>query len=310
MRTAPKPPNDVPRARARRSGRDGKTWSPPAVGIAGLVHDADAEAGGRTGRVTLIGAGPGDAELLTLKAVRALQAADVVLIDALVEDAVLAFVRPDAARVTVGKRSGQASCRQEDINDLMVALARAGKHVVRLKSGDPTIFGRAGEELARLGEAGIPVEIVPGITAASAMAAAVGFSLTHRDHAQSVRFITGHSHRGGLPEDVDWQQVADPRTTTVFYMGGRLAPDIARRLIGEGLAAETPALAIASISRTEEQVWRGDLKTLADRGHGLPVGAPTLLAVGGAVVAPAATDAELPASGQLMSSAPMENALL
>ncbi len=177
----------------------------------------------RGGRVTLVGAGPGDAELLTLKAVRALQAADVILFDDLVSAEVLELARREAKRMLVGKRGGRTSCRQEDINEMMVKLAKSGKRVVRLKSGDPMIFGRAGEEIAHLDRENIPVDVIPGITAASAMASRLGISLTHRDHAQSVRFITGHSRHGGLPVDVDWATVADPRTTTVFYMGGRTA---------------------------------------------------------------------------------------
>lgn len=176
------------------------------------------------GRVTLVGAGPGDAELLTLKAVRALQAADVILFDDLVSDDVLELARREAKRMLVGKRGGRESCRQEDINDMMVSLAKAGKHVVRLKGGDPMIFGRAGEEIVRLEAEGIPVAVVPGITAALALASSLGVSLTHRDCARSVRFVTGHGRKGGLPRDIDWQAIADPKTTTIFYMGGRTAP--------------------------------------------------------------------------------------
>jgi uroporphyrin-III C-methyltransferase/precorrin-2 dehydrogenase/sirohydrochlorin ferrochelatase len=145
------------------------------------------------GRVTLVGAGPGDAELLTIKAMRALQRADVILFDDLVSDEVLELARREAKRMLVGKRGGRQSCRQEDINDLVIKLARQGKHVVRLKAGDPTIFGRAGEEIAVLRQAGIAVEIVPGVTAALGAAARLGVSLSHRVHAQSVRFRTRRS---------------------------------------------------------------------------------------------------------------------
>ena len=281
MPTVSKLPSDLSQDDGRTSGGGPPRWA----GIAGLVHDTDAAPDGRVGRVTLVGAGPGAADLLTIRALRALQAADVLLVDALVEDEVVALAGPEVSIVRVGKRGGQASCRQEDINDLMVALARSGKNVVRLKSGDPTIFGRAGEEMARLAGEGIPLDIVPGISAASGLAASLGLSLTHRDHAQSVRFITGHSKKGGLPDDVNWAQVADEKTTTVFYMGGRLAGDIARRLIAEGLSASTPAVAVASISRPDETLWHGDLEALAGSGHGLPTGAPILLAVGGALAA-------------------------
>src|SRR5579871_1458620 len=161
------------------------------------------------GHVTLVGAGPGDAELLTLKAVRALQAADVILFDDLVSDDVLDLARREAKRILVGKRGGRPSCKQTEINDMMVRLAQAGRRVVRLKSGDPMIFGRAGEEIERLRTEGVPVSVVPGVTAGVAMASALGLSLTHRDCAKSVRFVTGHSKRGGLPDDIDWAAVAD-----------------------------------------------------------------------------------------------------
>ena len=217
---------------------------------------------GPEGRVTLVGAGPGDAGYLTLKGLRALQSADVILFDDLVGDDVLELARREAKRMLVGKRGHRDSCRQEDINDLMVKLARQGKHVVRLKSGDPAIFGRAGEELARLEAEGIPADVVPGITAASAMAASLRMSLTHRDCAQTVRFVTGHSRHGCLPEDLDWQGLADPRTTTVVYMGGRTAGEFARRLIDAGLPAETPAVLASGIARPDEVVRTGEVRDL------------------------------------------------
>jgi uroporphyrin-III C-methyltransferase / precorrin-2 dehydrogenase / sirohydrochlorin ferrochelatase len=227
------------------------------------------------GRVTLVGAGPGDAEYLTLKAVRALQSADVILFDDLVADDVLELARREAKRMLVGKRGHRESCHQEDINDLMVKLAHQGKHVVRLKSGDPMIFGRAGEEITRLEAEGIPVSVVPGITAASAMAARLGISLTHRDHAQSVRFVTGHSRHGRLPEDLDWQGSADPRTTTIVYMGGKTAADLASRLINAGLPTQTPIVVVRNVARSNETVRHGDLgdlAQLADRtGHDGPI---------------------------------------
>ncbi|MGV1793706.1 siroheme synthase CysG [Rhizobium sp. A37_96] len=237
------------------------------------------------GRVTLVGAGPGDAELLTLKAVRALQAADIILFDDLVSTEVLELARREARRMLVGKRGGRTSCRQEDINEMMVKLAKAGKRVVRLKSGDPMIFGRAGEEIAHLDRENIPVDVVPGITAASAMAARLGISLTHRDHAQSVRFITGHSRHGGLPADVDWRTVADPRTTTVFYMAGRTAPLIADRLIAEGLTPSTPVVIMSDVSRATQAEWRGTLAIALDGIAAIGSDNPVLIAVGQALAA-------------------------
>lgn len=239
------------------------------------------------GRVTLVGAGPGDAEYLTLKAVRALQAADVILFDDLVDDAVLELARREAKRLLVGKRGGRESCRQEDINEMMVSLARQGKHVVRLKSGDPMIFGRGGEELDRLAAEGIPATVVPGITAASAMAARLGVSLTHRDHAQSVRLVTGHFRHGDLPETVDWHGLADPATTTVFYMGARMAARIRARLLDEGLPARTPVVAVSAIARSQEHVWHGALDDLADGVEGLGLAHPVLIGVGAVFAAQA-----------------------
>ena len=243
-----------------------------------LIDTVAGAAGG--GRVTLVGAGPGDAELLTLKAVRAMQAADVILFDDLVSADVLELARREARRMLVGKRGGRESCRQEEINDLMARLARAGKHVVRLKSGDPFIFGRAGEEIARLEAAGIPVDIVPGITAAVAMASALRVSLTHRDHAHSLRFVTGHSRKGGLPSDIDWTGIADPKTTAIFYMGGRTAPAIADRLIAEGLSPLTPAVLAMSLTRPEERHWAGTLGQLQAGMASRDTDGPVLIGIG------------------------------
>jgi uroporphyrin-III C-methyltransferase/precorrin-2 dehydrogenase/sirohydrochlorin ferrochelatase len=239
-------------------------------------------AGTSTGRVTLVGAGPGDAELLTLKAVRALQAADVILFDDLVSDEVLELARREAKRMLVGKRGGRESCKQEDINAMMVSLAKAGKRVVRLKSGDPMIFGRAGEEIACLEKEGIPVDIVPGITSASAMAARLGVSLTHRDHAQAVRFVTGHSRAGHLPANLDWQNLAEAATTTIFYMGGRTAGQIQSRLLSAGMDSQTPAVVVSAITRENETRWIGTLNGLADAVARIGVDNPVLIGMGNA----------------------------
>ncbi len=232
------------------------------------------------GRVTLVGAGPGDSELLTLKAVRALQAADVILFDNLVSDEVLELARREAKRMLVGKRGGRASCKQEDINEMLVKLAKAGKNVVRLKSGDPMIFGRGGEEIAHLEGHGIPVAIVPGVTSATAMAAQLGVSLTHRDCAQSVRFVTGHSRMGELPDDIDWTAIADPNSTTVFYMGGRTAKQIGQTLRENGLCASTPAAICSSVSRANAKTWTGTLDNVTEGISEIGYDQPVLLAVG------------------------------
>lgn len=232
------------------------------------------------GRVTLVGAGPGDAELLTLKAVRALQSADIILYDDLVSADVLELARREAKRMMVGKRGHRESCRQSDINDLMVKLALQGKHVVRLKSGDPMIFGRAGEEIERLEAEGITVSVVPGITSASAMAAELGVSLTHRSCAQSLRFITGHSRSGALPDDLDWRGLADQRTTLIVYMGGRTACALAAELIAHGLDTATPVVAVSSVSRESSRRWVGDLASLATAGVPETLASPVLIGIG------------------------------
>ena len=229
--------------------------------------------------VTLVGAGPGDAGLLTLNAVRALQAADVILFDDLVSQEVLDLARREAKRLLVGKRGGRASCRQEDINALMVKLARQGKRVVRLKAGDPMIFGRAGEEIAELAAQGIPVAVVPGITAAVSAAARLGVSLTHRDSAQSLHLVTAHSRKGGLPQDVDWRRLADPRATLMLYMAARTGPEAAARLLAEGLPAATPVVIVTAVSRPEERVQRLTLEALAQHGE-IDHEHPVLIGVG------------------------------
>ena len=239
----------------------------------------------KKGRVTLVGAGPGDAELLTLKAVRVLQSADVILFDALVSDEVLDLARRRAKRMLVGKRGHRPSCRQEDINALMLKLAHQGKHVVRLKAGDPVIFGRAGEEIAELEANGIPVTIVPGITSASAMAATLGVSLTHRDCAHSVRLVTGHARDGALPKTLDWKGLADPETTLIIYMGGRTGSECASRLIREGLSSATPVVAVSSVSRANESRWSGTLADLAAGSFEVAADQPVLIGIGQAFAA-------------------------
>lgn len=252
---------------------------------AALIADIEAGSTSRAGRVTLVGAGPGDAELLTLKAVRALQSADVILFDDLVSGDVLELARREAKRMAVGKRGKRESCAQADINALMIKLAGQGKHVVRLKSGDPMIFGRAGEEMEELERRGIAVEVVPGVTAALAAAARLGVSLTHRDHAHSVRFVTGHARNGELPADLDWRGLADPTTTLVFYMGGRTAGRIAERLIAAGLARSVPVVIVSGATQHDERRWLGDLGTLAAGAAAIDYRSPVLIGIGYAFAA-------------------------
>lgn len=253
------------------------------------------------GRVTMVGAGPGDAEHLTLKALRALQSADVILFDDLVSDEVLELARREAKRMQVGKRGFRESCRQEDINALMVKLALQGKHVVRLKSGDPMIFGRAGEEISQLQKKGIPVSVIPGITAASAMASSLRVSLTHRDCAQSVRFVTGHSRHGRLPDDLDWPGLADSRTTTIVYMGARTAGELSSHLIGAGLPPDTPVVVAGNVARTAETIVTGAIRDLPLLAAQTATAGPVLIGIGqvfsAAVGNAEALDAGLHSSG-------------
>ncbi|MFN3855231.1 MAG: siroheme synthase CysG [Phreatobacter sp.] len=232
------------------------------------------------GRVLLVGAGPGDPDLLTLKALRALQSADVILHDRLVAPAILELARREARRVAVGKIGHGPSVSQEDIHDLMVSLAREGKTVVRLKSGDPGIFGRAGEELAACRKAGIPVSIVPGITAAQGAAASLGVSLTDRTHAQRLQFVTGHGRDGRLPTSIRWCAVADPRVTTVVYMPRRTALAFTEAAVAHGLAPDTPAVAVAWATRDHEARVSGTTATIAERLAALPSDAPVILMIG------------------------------
>lgn len=261
------------------------------------VHAAQA-----LGRVTLVGAGPGDPDLLTVKAVRALQAADIILFDDLVSEGVLELARREARRMLVGKRGGRASCSQDDINAMALKLARQGKNVVRLKSGDPMVFGRAGEEIEALRAEGITVEVIPGITAASALASSLGASLTHRDHAQSVRFVTGHGRDGDMP-DLDWRGLADPATTLAVYMGGRTASEFARRLLAQGRAGATPVVLAESVSRPEQAIRHTTLASLAVGPSGRADG-PVLLGIGEAFRPAAEAAADLPDSLAPFSLAP------
>lgn len=284
--------NELPSAPARRAFWErlvDRAFGPaPEAGAAeGLFAAGDA----RAGHVTFVGAGPGDAELLTLKAVRALQAADIILFDDLVSDEVLELARREAKRILVGKRAGRPSCRQHEINAMMISLAKAGRRVVRLKSGDPMVFGRAGEEIAALEAEDIAYDVVPGITAGLAMAARLGVSLTHRDHARSVRFVTGHSRHGGLPRDIDWAAVADPAATTIFYMGGRMAGGIAAALLARGMTAETPAVVGVNIGRAGERIHGTGLAGLAGAAALAEPGQPVLIGIGAVFAAKAASAA-------------------
>jgi uroporphyrin-III C-methyltransferase/precorrin-2 dehydrogenase/sirohydrochlorin ferrochelatase len=235
---------------------------------------------GRHGRVTLVGAGPGDPELLTLKAVRALQSATTILYDDLVGPEILELARREAKRVAVGKTGRGPSCRQSEINARMVELARAGENVVRLKGGDPLVFGRATEEIDACRAAGIEVTIVPGISAAQGAAAALGFSLTERREARRIQFVTGHGADGRLPKDLDWGAIADPAATTIVYMPRATLGEFARSAIGAGLPPETPAVAIASATLKEQAHVGGTVATIESLTAELPPGAPVIVVIG------------------------------
>src|SRR5271163_2130464 len=230
-----------------------------------LLAVTRAEPCASAGRVTLVGAGPGNPELLTLRAVRALHAADVILFDDLVAPEILEFARREAKKMLVGKTGHKASCKQEEINALMVSLAKSGKHVVRLKGGDPMIFGRADEEIDACRAAGIAIEVVPGISTAQAAASRLGVSLTHRRDARRVQFVTAHAENGSLPDNLDWASIADPAATTAVYMPGRTIAEFAERAMAHGLAADTPAIAVAALGRSGERIVKATLGTIASR---------------------------------------------
>lgn len=230
------------------------------------------------GVVYLVGAGPGDPELLTLRALRLLREADTIVYDHLVSDSVLALARSSARRLYVGKERGNHTVPQDGINRLLVELARNGERVVRLKGGDPFIFGRGGEELQALQAAGVEAQVVPGITAACGIAAATGVPLTHRDHAQAVVFVTGHLKNGSI--DLDWPALARPHQTLVVYMGLKGLPVLARELVGHGLPADTPAMIVQSGTTPAQRVVHGTLANLAEHVRGAELAPPTLIVVG------------------------------
>jgi uroporphyrin-III C-methyltransferase / precorrin-2 dehydrogenase / sirohydrochlorin ferrochelatase len=244
--------------------------------------------GSTSGSVMLVGAGPGDPELLTLRAVRALQSADVILIDDLVSPEILDFARREARKMMVGKTGHGPACRQDEINALMVKLAKAGKRVVRLKGGDPMIFGRAGEEIEACRAAGIPVEVVPGISAAQGAASRLLVSLTHRAHARRLQYVTGHDRDGKLPADVDFASIADPAATTVVYMPKKTLRALAGRAIAHGLDPATPAIAVANATRPDETIVAGTVADIADRIDVAALNGPALVMIGRAMAEVAA----------------------
>ena len=260
-------------ARAVLAGRDGEA----RAGMLRLLNASSADAFTK-GVVYLVGSGPGDPELVTLRALRLIQEADVLVYDRLVDDAVLDYARRDAERIYVGKQASRHSIPQERIHEILVERAERGLRVVRLKGGDPFVFGRGGEEADALAASGVTVEVVPGVSAALGCAAAAGVPLTHRDHAGAVTFVTGHSRSGG--EEPDWGVLARLRHTLVVYMGIANAASIAAKLMAEGLSGSTPVTVIENGTLPQERVLSGRLDGLAELIEFQEIKAPALLMIG------------------------------
>ena len=239
---------------------------------------SQAAAANAAGEVFLVGAGPGDPDLLTLRALRLMQEADVVVYDALISDEIMALVSREAERIYVGKKCGKHALPQESINTLLIDLARQGKRVLRLKGGDPFIFGRGGEEAEILIAHGIPCQVIPGISAANGIACYAGIPLTHRQHAQSVLFATGHLCNGSL--DLDWIALTRPRQTVVIYMGLSALPLICEKLIEHGLPPSHPVAVVQQGTTPAHCLVSGTLATIADLVAASSLQSPSIIIVG------------------------------
>ena len=287
-------------AASEQVGRLRKGDSPVAAPAATCMDDSASAA------VYLVGCGPGDVELLTVKALRLMQTADLVLYDRLISPEILELVGDDAKMLYVGKEAGLHTRPQEEIHRLLLYFAESGKTVVRLKGGDPTVFGRGGEEMEYLEQHGVRVSVVPGITAASGIAATIGVPLTHRDHADSVRFVTGHARSEctlPLEERYPWSQLADTKTTLVIYMGLSTLPELAQGLIDAGLPADTPAVAVQDGTTPTQRMVHAPLEALPAGVVASGLRSPTLVLIGSVVslldpAAAAATAAAAAAGGR------------
>jgi uroporphyrin-III C-methyltransferase/precorrin-2 dehydrogenase/sirohydrochlorin ferrochelatase len=274
---------------------------------AALAGEIEREAGGGTsaplGEVYLVGAGPGDPDLLTFRALRLMQQADVVLYDRLVGQPIVDLARREAERIYVGKRRADHTLPQEEIGELLVRLAKQGKRVLRLKGGDPFIFGRGGEEIERLADENIPFQVCPGVTAALACAAYAGIPLTHRDHAQACVFVTGHGKDG--PIDLDWATLIRPNQTVAIYMGLGHLDELARAFVAHGADPDLPAAIVDNGARANQRVVVGALGTIAEQARAAALRGPTTIIVGTVVRlrdklnwrAPTPADAEDEVSG-------------
>lgn len=245
--------------------------------------ESEARCSSKVPRVYLVGVGPGDIELLTLKAARLMDTADLVLYDRLISPEILELISPDAQMLYVGKEAGFHTRPQDEIHRLLLAFAESGRTVIRLKGGDPTVFGRGGEEMEYLEQQGIEVKVVPGITAAVGIAAGLGVPLTHRDHADSVRFITGHARSectSTVHERYNWSQLADPRTTLVIYMGLSTLPELTKGLVDAGLSADMPAIAVQDGTTPTQRVVSSTLGKLTEDVSRAGLRSPTLVTIG------------------------------